>query len=172
LKLDTISLLLIPAYVLAAIVGALSGKVAKIMGTNQCITIAIIGITASLLLGGFFVKSSVIIFVLSMVLFSSSFAFMYAPMLDNCISTISKENSGTAIGFYNLILNVAASIGIAYTAAMMDNSAMKVQPLGYINNSNASLYSNVLFVLAFLAVFSLFLYWGLVGRKMKMAVSN
>jgi MFS transporter, DHA2 family, metal-tetracycline-proton antiporter len=172
LKLDTISLLLIPAYVLAAIVGALSGKVAKIMGTRQCITIAIIGITASLLLGGFFVKSSVIIFVLSMVVFSSSFAFMYAPMLDNCIRTISKENSGTAIGFYNLILNVAASIGIAYTAAMMDNSAMKVKLLGYINNSNASLYSNVLFVLAFLAVFSLFLYWVLVGRKMKMAVSN
>jgi DHA2 family metal-tetracycline-proton antiporter-like MFS transporter len=71
-----------------------------------------------------------------------------------------------------LILNVAASIGIAYTAAMMDNTAMKVKLLGYINNSNASLYRNVLFVLAFLAVFSLFLYWVLVGRKMKMAVSN
>ncbi|MEH7748646.1 MFS transporter, partial [Neobacillus drentensis] len=116
-KLDTISLILIPAYVLAATVGVLSGKIARVMGSRQCITIAMAGIIVSLLLGGFFVKTSVVIFVVSMILFSSSFAFMYAPMLDSCISTIAKENSGTAIGFFNLILNVAASIGIAYTVA-------------------------------------------------------
>ncbi|MEH7084975.1 MFS transporter, partial [Neobacillus drentensis] len=164
-KLDTISLILIPAYVLAATVGVLSGKIARVMGSRQCITIAMAGIIVSLLLGGFFVKTSVVIFVVSMILFSSSFAFMYAPMLDSCISTIAKENSGTAIGFFNLILNVAASIGIAYTAAMMDHSAMRTHLLGYISNPDASMYSNVLFVLALITIFSLILYWGLVGRK-------
>lgn len=79
----------------------------------------------SLLLGGFFIKTSVVVFVISMVLFSSSFAFMYAPLLNSCICTIEKEKTGTSIGFYNLTLNVAMSIGIAYTAAMMDHSTMK-----------------------------------------------
>jgi DHA2 family metal-tetracycline-proton antiporter-like MFS transporter len=167
LKLDTISLLLIPAYILAATVGALSGKIARVLGTKQCITIAMAGIATSLLVGGFFVQSSVIVLVISMILFSSSFAFMYAPMIDSCVSTIAKENSGTAVGFYNLILNVAASIGIAYTAAMMDHSSMRGNILKYLSNPDASLYSNILLVFSLITVFSLFLYWALVGRFSK-----
>jgi len=93
---------------------------------------------------------------------------MYAPMLDSCISTIGKEKSGTAIGFYNLILNVAMSIGIAYTAAMMDHSVMRSNILGYLNHPDASMFSNILFVLVLITAFSLFLYWVLVGRKVKM----
>jgi MFS transporter, DHA2 family, metal-tetracycline-proton antiporter len=172
LKLDTISLLLIPAYLLAAIVGALSGKIAKVLGSRQCITIAMTGIIGSLLLGGFFVKTSVIVFVISMMVFSSSFAFMYAPLLDSCIGTIGKDKSGTAIGFYNLTLNVAMSIGIAYTAAMMDHSAMRSNILGILSHPVASMYSNILFVLVLITAFSLFLYWILVGRKVKMIVRD
>jgi DHA2 family metal-tetracycline-proton antiporter-like MFS transporter len=165
LKLDTISLLLIPGYIAATIIGALSGKFAKVMGSKQCITIAMSSIMVSLLLGGFFVKTSVVVFVISMMLFSSSFAFMYAPLLDSCICTIEKEKTGTAIGFYNLTLNVAMSIGIAYTAAMMDHSAMRKNFLGIISNPDASMFSNILFILVLITLFSLSLYWVLVGRK-------
>ncbi|WHY78451.1 MFS transporter [Neobacillus sp. WH10] len=165
LKLDTISLLLIPGYIAATTVGALSGKFAKVLGSKQCITIAMSSIIFSLLLGGFFVQTSVVVFVISMILFSSSFAFMYAPLLDSCICTIEKEKTGTAIGFYNLTLNVAMSIGIAYTAAMMDHSAMRQSFLGIISNSDASMYSNILFILVLITLFSLSMYWVLVGRK-------
>ncbi|MDM5193156.1 MFS transporter [Bacillus hominis] len=165
LKLDTISLLLIPGYIAGAIVGALSGKIAKVLGSKQCITIAMSSIIVSLLLGGFFVKTSVVVFIISMILFSSSFAFMYAPLLDSCIGTIEKEKTGTAIGFYNLTLSVAMSIGIAYTAAMMDHSAMRTNFLGIISNPDASMFSNILFILALITLFSLSLYWVLVGRK-------
>ncbi|KMN45212.1 MFS transporter [Bacillus sp. LK2] len=165
LKLDSISLLLIPGYIAGAIVGALSGKIAKVLGSKQCITIAMSSIIVSLLLGGFFVKTSVVVFIISMILFSSSFAFMYAPLLDSCIGTIEKEKTGTAIGFYNLTLSVAMSIGIAYTAAMMDHSAMRTNFLGIISNPDASMFSNILFILALITLFSLSLYWVLVGRK-------
>ncbi|EOP57901.1 MULTISPECIES: MFS transporter [Bacillus cereus group] len=165
LQLDTISLLLIPGYIAATIVGALSGKVAKVMGSKQCITLAMSSIIVSLLLGGFFINTSVVVFVISMVLFSSSFAFMYAPLLDSCICTIEKEKTGTAIGFYNLTLNVAMSIGIAYTAAMMDHSAMRKSFIGITSNVDASMFSNILFILVLVTLFSLSLYWVLVGRK-------
>ena len=164
-KLDTISLLLIPGYIAATIVGALSGKIAKVLGSKQCITIAMSSIMISLLLGGFFIKTSVVVFVISMILFSSSFAFMYAPLLDACIGTIEKGKTGTAIGFYNLTLSIAMSIGIAYTAAMMDNSAMRNNFLGIASNSDASMFSNILFILVLFTLFSLSLYWVLVGRK-------
>ncbi|WP_442602432.1 MFS transporter [Paenibacillus sp. KN14-4R] len=165
MKLDTISLLMIPGFVGATIVGALSGKIAKFLGSKQCITIAMSCIVVSLLLGAFFIQTSVVVFVISMVLFNSSFAFMYAPLLDSCIRTIDKAKTGTAVGFYNLTLNVAMSIGIAYTAAMMDHSAMRNSFLGFTSNSDASMFSNILFILVLIALVSLSLYGVLVGRK-------
>lgn len=149
LELDTISLLLIPGYVTAVLVGALSGKIAKALSNKQTISLAMLLIALSVLIPGLFVESSYILFVISMILFSGSFALMYAPMLDACISTIPKEKVGTAIGFYNLVLNVAASIGIAYTAAMIDTLSFSV----------------VLVVLAIVAAVSLLLFWLLLGRE-------
>ena len=134
-----------------AIIGGLSGKTAKVLSSKQSITFAMLGITVSLLLPAFFVEGSLIVFVISMMLFSGSFAFMYAPMLDTCINTIPKEKAGTAIGFYNLILNVAVSIGITYTAAMIDTMQ----------------FSQILFILAFIAIFALILFGRLVVRLAK-----
>ncbi|MHC0037663.1 MFS transporter [Pseudoneobacillus sp. C159] len=151
LELDTISLLLIPGYLTAVIVGALSGKIAKYLSSKKAISIAMVSIAISLILPGLMVESSVIIFVLSMMLFSGSFALMYAPMLDSCISTTPREKSGTAVGFYNLVLNVAASIGIAYTAAMIDSLP----------------FSQILFILALVSIIALTLFWLLVGRLKK-----
>ncbi|CAH1226691.1 Riboflavin transporter RibZ [Paenibacillus allorhizoplanae] len=167
LKLDTISLLMIPGFIGATIVGALSGKIAKHLGSKQCITMSMSCIVVSLLLGALFIQTSVFIFVISMVLFSSSFAFMYAPLIDSCIRTIEKEKTGTAVGFYNLTLSIGMSIGIAYTAAMMDHSSLGTSFLGITNNLNASMYSNILFILVLISLLSLSLYWVLVGRKAK-----
>ncbi|MEC2075650.1 MFS transporter [Metabacillus fastidiosus] len=148
LGLDTISLLLIPGYITAVIIGAFSGKIAKVLNNKQAIPLAMILIAVSLFVPGLFLESSVIVFVFSMMLFSGSFALMYAPMLNACISTIPSEKSGTAIGFYNLVLNVAASIGIAYTAAMIDSIE----------------FNSVLFILAIVAIAALLIFWLLVGR--------
>ncbi|WP_313636813.1 MFS transporter [Paenibacillus sp.] len=164
MRLDTISLLLIPSFVLAATVGALSGKVAKKLGSKQCIMIAMTGITVSLLVGAFFIESSVML-IFSMILFACSYAFMYAPLIDSYVGTVGKEKSGTAIGFYNLIMGVGASIGIAYTAVMMDKPSLQLLP--NINNPVASVYSTILVVLSLVTLFSLFLYWVLVGRLIK-----
>ncbi|WP_197072888.1 MFS transporter [Bacillus sp. B-jedd] len=147
--LDTISLLLIPGYVTAVIVGALSGKTAKVLNNKQTISLAMILIALSVFIPGLFVKSSPILFVISMILFSGSFAMMYAPMLESCIGTIPVEKTGTAIGFYNLVLNVAASIGIAYTAAMIDSVK----------------FSSLLMMLAAITAVALVLFWLLTGRK-------
>ncbi|EGL18153.1 transporter, major facilitator family protein [Paenibacillus sp. HGF7] len=147
LQLDTISLLLIPGYVTAILIGSLSGKIAKVLTNKQAVSIAMIIIVCSLALPGL-IGGSVIVYVLSMLLFSGSFAFMYAPMLDSCIRSIPVERSGTAIGFYNLVLNVAVSIGITYTASLMDVVS----------------FGTVLWILAIITLFALLMYVLLVGR--------
>ncbi|MBU3088286.1 MFS transporter [Clostridium gasigenes] len=164
-RLDQVALLLLPSYVLAAIVGAMSGNVAKKLGSKQCIQMAIMGVIVSLLLGTFFIETSVYVLVFAMILFSSSFALMYAPMIDTLTRTISKENSGTALGFYNFCLNIAASIGITYVAALMEAKPLGKNITGLFNNEISIQYSNVLFVLAIISAVALLLYWSLIGRR-------
>lgn len=125
LHLDTISLLLIPGYVTAVVVGASSGTISKYLSNKQAVSIAMIMIAASLILPVLLYGGPVIVYVISMMLFSGSFAFMYAPLLDSCVSALPSSQSGTVIGFYNLTLNVATSIGITYTAAMIESVSFK-----------------------------------------------
>ncbi|MFH0325252.1 MFS transporter [Clostridium perfringens] len=169
-RLDQISLLLVPSYVLAATVGALSGKVSKKIGSKQCIQMAILGIIVSLIVGALFVKTSVLVFIFVMILFSSSFALMYAPMIDTLTRTIPKEKTGTAIGFYNFCLNIATSIGITYVAILMENKYLGKNFTGLFSDLVAIQYSNVLLVLAVISLVSLLLYWTLIGRREKKAI--
>ena len=166
-RLDQVSLLLVPSYVLAAIVGAMAGNVAKRFGSKQCIQMSIIGIIISLLIGAFFIESSVYLFMFIMILFASSFALMYAPMIDTLTKTIPKEKIGTAIGFYNFNLNMAMSIGITYVASLMDAKLLGESIIGVFNSTKAIQYSNVLLVLAVISAGSLLLYWILIGRREK-----
>lgn len=167
LKLDTISLLFIPGYLIATIVGAMSGKIAKVFDSQKSITIALLLIAGSLVLSSLLIEASVVVFVISMLLFSGAFALMYAPMLDTMIGTIAPEHSGAALGFYNLVLNIAASIGIAYTAAMMDNEWLQQSLLGASKEANVNLYSNILLILALITLVALMVYWMLVAKKRK-----
>ena len=128
---------------------------------------AIIGIIISLVFGSLFIQTSVYVFVFVMILFSSSFAFMYAPMIDTLIKTIPEERSGTAIGFYNFCLNIAASIGITYVAVLMETKSLGKNIMGLFNNAICIQYSNVLIALAVISVVALALYWSLIGRREK-----
>ena len=98
LQLDTTSLLLVPGYIVAVIVGALSGKIGEYLNSKQAIITAIILIALSLILPAF-VGNHISIFVISMIFFAGSFALMYAPLLNEAIKTIDLNMTGVAIGF-------------------------------------------------------------------------
>lgn len=155
-NLGEISLLLVPGYVAAVIVGSFTGKIAKFLTSKQAITIALIVIIASLLIPALFVGQWIGIFVISMMLFGMGFALMYGPLVSTAIMRVPVENSGIAIGFYNLTINIAVPVGIAYTAALMK---LKPDLLGGIAGSGpASSYGSVLLILTGVAVVGLVLY--------------
>ncbi|UXR30340.1 MFS transporter [Staphylococcus simulans] len=147
-ELDTTSLLLIPGYLVAVIVGALSGKIANFLNSKQAIITAIALIVLSLFLPAFAVGQHVSIFVISMIFFAGSFALMYAPLLNEAIRTIDVNMTGVAIGFYNLIINVAVSVGIAIAAALID-----LQSLNFPGNTALTSHFGV--ILAILGVMSI-----------------
>jgi len=155
-NLGEISLLLVPGYVAAVIVGSFTGKIAKYLSSKQAITTALIVIIVALLIPALFVGQWIGIFVISMMLFGMGFALMYGPLVSTAISRVPVENSGIAIGFYNLTINIAVPVGIAYTAALMK---LKPELLGGIAGAGeASSYGSVLLILTGVAALGLVLY--------------
>ncbi len=158
LSFDDISLLTVPGYACAVVVGALSGKIGERFSVRTTVTAAMTLIALSLLLPALFVTTSVVPYVVAMIVFSSGFALMYAPLVATAIRDITPERSGVAIGFYNLVINVAVSVGIAYTAKLLDLQptwfdAIITAPEGY-----STMYSNVLIVIAAVALIGLVIY--------------
>lgn len=154
LQLDTTSLLLVPGYIVAVIVGALSGKIGEYLNSKQAIITAIILIALSLILPAFAVGNHISIFVISMIFFAGSFALMYAPLLNEAIKTIDLNMTGVAIGFYNLIINVAVSVGIAIAAALIDFKALNFPG----NDALSSHFGIILIILGLMSIVGLVLF--------------
>ena len=55
--------------------------------------------------GLFLVDAGNWVYILSMTIFPAGFALMYAPLVSTAVRRIPAENSGIAIGFYNLTIN-------------------------------------------------------------------
>ena len=155
-NLGEVSLLLIPGYIAAVIVGSATGKIARFLTSKQAITTALIVIIASMLIPALVVDKWIGVFVISMMLFGTGFALMYGPLVSTAIGRVPVENSGIAIGFYNLTINMAVPIGIAYTAALMDLKPNLLAGIG--GTDQASSYGTVLLILAAVAALGLVLY--------------
>ncbi|SUM66931.1 Permease [Staphylococcus saccharolyticus] len=153
-KLDTTSLLLIPGYLVAVVIGALSGKIGHFLSSKQAIITAIVLIAFSLLLSSLTVGTHVSIFVISMILFAGSFALMYAPLLNETIRTIDTKLTGVAIGFYNLIINVAVSVGIAVAAVLIDHKSLNLPG----HHSVATHFGVILMILGIMSILGLILF--------------
>ncbi|MEH7180214.1 MFS transporter [Neobacillus vireti] len=166
IKLDSVSLMFIPACLLAATVGAFSGKIGQYLSSKQCIYLAMSLITISILMGAIFVDSSITVFVISLILFSCSFALLYAPLIDTSIKKVSVEKSGTALGFYNLCINIAMSAGFTYSAFLIDKKDLQFGFLSFTtDNATALNYSSIILIIGAIALASIILFWVLVGRK-------
>lgn len=133
---------------LITVVGALSGKVGKVLSSRNTIIAALLLIAAALILPALFVGQSVAVIVISMLLFPSGFALIYAPLVATAVGDIPPEKSGVAIGFYNLVINIAVPVGIAYTAKLVDLGPTFLSGLSPAANGAEAVVATVLWILA------------------------
>ncbi|MDO5031300.1 MFS transporter [Corynebacterium sp.] len=132
MSLDKASLILIPGYVCAILVGIFSGKIGHVLTSRQTIYAGVGMICGALIIETIFVNSSVVILVIATIAFASGFALMYAPLVNTALSRISAAKSGIAIGFYNLTINIAIPLGIAYSALTQKSSDGYTFPLAVL----------------------------------------
>ena len=155
-RLSDVALLLVPGYTAAVIVGALTGKIAQYLSSKRAIVLAMVMIALALSIPAFLVGGWVGTFAISMVLFGSGFALMYAPLLSTAIRDVPKVKSGIAIGFYNLTINMAVPIGIAFSAKLL-NLRLSLTSFAGESTEEAS-YGSVLLILAIITLLALLLY--------------
>jgi DHA2 family metal-tetracycline-proton antiporter-like MFS transporter len=151
-----VALLLVPGYTAAVIVGVLTGKIAQYLSSKRAIVGAMVMIAVALIMPAFLVGGWVGTFAISMVLFGSGFALMYAPLLSTAIRDVPKAKGGIAIGFYNLTINMAVPIGIAFSAKLL-NLGLPLTSFAGESPEEAS-YGSVLLILAIITVLGLLLY--------------
>lgn len=154
--LSKVSLLLVPGYTAAVLVGVFTGKIAQRLNSRRAIITAMVMIALALLIPALLVGGWVGTFAISMVLFGSGFALMYAPLLSTAIRDVPKAKGGIAIGFYNLIINMAVPIGIAFAAKLLN---LKLALTSFAGQSaEEASYGSVLLVLSIITVLALLLY--------------
>lgn len=158
LSIDSASLLIAPGYLCATLVGIFSGAIGKILPSRPAIIMALCGIVVALLLPAVFPTAGVSLLVISMILFGSGFALMYAPLVATAIRDIPAERSGIAIGFYNLVINVAIPTGIAIATKLLDDHLQAFSGLTTGSGESAVSYASLLWVLAIIAMIGLVIY--------------
>lgn len=163
-NLDIVSLMFIPACLLASIVGALSGKIGKYFSSKICIYVAIIMIILSVLSSIFFMNKDVILFTIPLVLFICCDSLLYAPLLETSLRNISTDKAGTALGFYNLCINIAMSSGFTYSAILIDNQNISVNIFDSILMNH---YVGVLIGVSLTSIIALIIYHFVVVRILK-----
>ena len=139
IPLNQVSLIILPSYIIAIISGANSGKIVNRLGAVKTLCamtaflIAVLGLCAVTLDKSPFVLG----------IFCS---MIYAPFMTIVVSTLKPSEIGAGIGFFNLMTSIGPSILIVLTGKMMSMKIM-TRPLPIVTGT-ASLYANILFVLA------------------------
>ncbi|WP_374286843.1 MFS transporter [Lactococcus sp.] len=164
MNLSTIALLFIPASLASALVGSLSGAIAKVFNSFMAILISMLAVLVAIVIAALSVGTSSWIMVGMLLVTSCAFAMLYAPLLHTSIDQMPENDKGTAIGFYNLVINIAMAVGFTYSSKLIDG--LKLQ-LPFTAGGTAGHYAGVLLVIALVAVVSLLIFVGCVGREMK-----
>ncbi|WP_142332478.1 MFS transporter, partial [Bacillus cereus] len=96
------------------------------LSSKQSVSLAVCCIIISLLLGAFFIDKSIAVFVISLMLFSSSYGLLYAPIMHTGIKSVPEEKKGVAMGFYNLVVfGIAISSGFIYSSFLIDKKDLQ-----------------------------------------------
>lgn len=158
INLDGAAYILAPGYLCAVIVGVMSGKVAKFLPSKQAIVAAISIIIVALLIPAVLPGAGVATVIVSMILFPSGFALMYAPLVATALQNIPAAKSGVAIGFYNLTINIAVPVGIALTAMLVDSRPSFFSALSIAQSEAEGVSATIAWLLALMAVVGLLVY--------------
>lgn len=157
LTLDKVSMIILPSFILAAIVGVNSGKLVENLGSFKTLIFALISTVTASLFTAFTADKGILWLGAAASLYAAAFALIYAPFMKLVIGTLEMDKIGAGIGLFNLMTGIGPSLMIVFTGNLMNNPSIAVD-FGIVA-SNAALFSNILLIYAFILVISMIILW-------------
>lgn len=158
-NLGTVSLIMLPSFVVGTIIGGISGKITIQLGVPKTLMIAIGLMGASLLIGAVLIDTNITVLALVTCLFSGAMGLLYTPFMKIVVSALPIEKVGTGLGFFNLSISIASTIWIAITGKLLSVGFLHNTNLFGFETSSAPLYSNILLIYVVLITIGLGLYY-------------
>ena len=153
-----VSLHIVWAFVVAAVVGTCSGMIIRKIGIKAGIvtagTLMFLGWTGA----AFCVNSGFVVLTLCACVFYAGCGLMYSPVVSTVLGTIEKDESGRGVGMNDLAMNVSPSIGIAIIGSLLGSNALAGGSITGATGDAAN-YSNLLLIAAGTALLGLIVFF-------------
>lgn len=153
LTLDKVSMLLIPSFVCAILVGANSGKIVEKLGSYKTLILAIFLSICATLLAVVMIDQGLTMLSISSALYAAAFALMYSPFMKMLTNSLEITQVGVGIGFFNLMTGIGPSLLIAITGKLLTMTQL-TKSIGLVG-SEATIFSNILLLYAGLLIVSI-----------------
>ena len=144
IQLDTISMILLPSYLVSLAIGIFGSKITQKLGVIKTIAIAFTCLISALLLGASFLDRSIILLGFLSCLFNGGFSILYTPIMTMVINSLPKEKTGAGLGFFNLCIKITSSIGIVITGKLLTIESMQTNAIVSFMKGEGIIYSNIL----------------------------
>ena len=153
----TVSLHVVWAFLVAAVLGTTSGAIVDRIGRKPAIIIAaclmILGFAGTALV----VNSGLLALTLTACVYYAGVGLMYSPIVSTVLDTLPQDQSGRGVGMNDLVMNVTGSIGIAIIGGLMGKPSLEGFSIMGATGPAAN-YSNLLLIGAAVSLLGLVVY--------------
>ncbi|BDR53817.1 MFS transporter [Bombiscardovia nodaiensis] len=155
ISLSQVSLCLTVVYIVATLVGCISGAIIAALGRVRMLVLSavlmIIGAVGSAVL----ITSGFWLLTFMACIFIAGITMSYTPLYDSFSVTLPQDENGRGVGIGDLMMNTSASIGMAVYSGLMANKGFGSRGFFGVSAGSAAQASNMFLVMGAAAVVAL-----------------
>lgn len=153
-SLGMVSLILLPGYIAATIIGGVGDKIINKIGSYNTIFIGIVSIIISILGTVFFIDKGTLVLSILGILYFVGFNTIYSPLINAVTGALPEKEMGRGIGLNDLSINVTGSIGVAITGKIVSMTSLPAA-IVISKNTNFVTYQYAALLLALFSIASI-----------------
>lgn len=155
ISLSTVSLCLTLVYIVATIVGCVSGPIVNKVGRRWTLIGASILMIVGFAGSAIFIRTSFWLLTALACVFIAGVTVVYTPIYDAASDSLPVEENGRGIGICDLMMNTSASIGMAVYSSLMAKPELAKGGLFGVGSGAAAQTSNVFWIMCAASVLAL-----------------
>ncbi|MFD0704606.1 MFS transporter [Alloscardovia venturai] len=150
-----VSMYIVWAFVVAAVVGTTSGAIVDKIGRTPAIVTAAILMIVGFVGAAFAINAGFVVLTIFAALYYAGCGLMYSPVVSTVLDTLPADESGRGVGMNDLMMNVTASIGISIIGGLIGAPSLQGSSLVAGATGAAAGFANLLLICGVIVVVGL-----------------